>query len=1153
MKNSFRSLSALLFLSAAFAVNAQHADVSSLLSKAAFKHLTPADVAEMELQRSVRNAGLGVTHHYFQQRVNGIQVKDAVAAVHVNEAGVVAFKSESLVGDAKSKTNAAQTLVAPEEALSAAAEALEYGVDAFGAAPVFKRSESGVLELLDARYSNEALQIHPIYLLRNQMLELHWKLIWHLPNGSHLYSVYVDALSGNVTEIVDETLHCDFGTPEPSFGTMPDPFAHTKSEMATAGTAQYYVLPIPFESPNHGSFALLDDPSDSLASPYGWHDLDGVDGHDAMITRGNNVFAKEDKDANNSGGYSPNGGSSLLFDFPFVNEKRDGLYEDAAIVNLFYSNNMMHDVWYHYGFDEESGNFQQNNYGRGGAAARGNDAVQADARDGSGTNNANFSTPADGTPGRMQMFLWTTGSATDLLQVLSPPAAEGSYSAARAAFGPRIGLTPYTGDLVLVNDGSANPELGCAALTNGAAVNGKIAVVRRGSCNFVNKVQNAQNAGAIAVIVVNNQAGAATDMGGSSSSITIPSLHISQEDGQKIIDVMAKETVRASIYDSSSTNSNVFDSDFDNGIIAHEYGHGISNRLTGGPANTGCLGNQEQAGEGWSDFFALAMTHRPGDGPNTPRGIGTYVRNQPTSGRGIRPYPYTRNMSTNPVIYDNIRTFSVPHGVGSVWCSMVWDLYWNLIDVYGYDADLYRGTGGNNMCMQLVMDGLKLQPCNPGFTDSRDAILLADRLRYNGKHQKLIWETFARRGLGYSASQGESNNRSDGTQGFDIPPFLLNQLVIDKKAPERVMAGTWFEYELQTVNQTENTMYKVRITDTLHTGLSVDMASLPAGTRFENGVVLIERDSLRAGDTLRSIFRVAVMNPSTYTSLVFSDDVESDVHAWETSGNSGTIAWKRDLMNKYSGVYSWFIPNLPSQSDQSLLHRFRINQENPALLFRHWYQTEDGWDGGVLELREKDDTNWIDLRNAFVLNGYDKSIKTNPASNISGRSAFSGDSKGWIKSVIDLSDWKGKEVDIRFRFVSDGAAGGTGWYVDDVELADLFAIPNQAHSNGDGLIPAKSNEVLTVIDLNPALSAESHTFDNDLSVYPNPIKNVLIIEQRRADGSSFVLVDMLGRTIKEGKLNEDRMTLSTGDLSAGTYVLRVFTLTGVQSFKLIKH
>ena len=88
---------------------------------------------------------------------------------------------------------------------------------------------------------------------------------------------------------------------------------------------------------------------------------------------------------------------------------------------------------------------------------------------------------------------------------------------------------------------------------------------------------------------------------------------------------------------------------------------------------------------------------------------------------------------------------------------MLWDLTWAFIDQYGFDPDLLYGTGGNNKIMQLVIDGLKLAPCGSGFIDMRDAILLADELVNEGVNECMIWEVFAARGLGYFASQGDSD------------------------------------------------------------------------------------------------------------------------------------------------------------------------------------------------------------------------------------------------------------------------------------------------------------------------------------------------------------------------------------------------------------
>jgi hypothetical protein len=129
-------------------------------------------------------------------------------------------------------------------------------------------------------------------------------------------------------------------------------------------------------------------------------------------------------------------------------------------------------------------------------------------------------------------------------------------------------------------------------------------------------------------------------------------------------------------------------------------------------------------------------------------------------------------MTVNPSTYDTIKTAAVPHGVGYVWATMLWEVYWNLVDAHGFNPNIYDHwtTGGNNLATQLVIDGLKMQPCSPGFVDARDAILSADGVLTGGVNQCHIWRGFAKRGLGYSAVQGASSSRSDGVQAFDLPP-----------------------------------------------------------------------------------------------------------------------------------------------------------------------------------------------------------------------------------------------------------------------------------------------------------------------------------------------------------------------------------------------
>ena len=147
----------------------------------------------------------------------------------------------------------------------------------------------------------------------------------------------------------------------------------------------------------------------------------------------------------------------MTFDFPYNLPQDPANFTDAATVNLFYWNNLIHDFAYQYGFDEESGNFQENNYGNPG---NGSDSVNADAQDGSGTNNANFATPPDGGNPRMQMFIWTTSAGPiNLLTINNGPLA-GVYPGVPANFGGAMPIPPLTEDLVAIeDDNSGEPQL----------------------------------------------------------------------------------------------------------------------------------------------------------------------------------------------------------------------------------------------------------------------------------------------------------------------------------------------------------------------------------------------------------------------------------------------------------------------------------------------------------------------------------------------------------------------------------------------------------------------------------------------------------------------------------------------------------------------
>ncbi len=757
------SCSALLMLSLAVGAYSQAQIDDFIRASANAYEQTNADISNYLMTSSHVSARSGVAHYYIQQQHANIPIHNAVMGIHVKADGELLIMDNQFIGNVASKINTTTPSLEARKALEVAAQALQYDLSNL---PVFKEQQGNASIFSAGSISNSDIRMQLMYQpMEDGTLRLAWDMAIDEKEDADYLSIRTDALTGEILNTVNWTVYCNFDVEQCAeeghvHQYAPESQSHQEDEDASFFQPDSYrVYPEPVESPIHGGRQLIVNPADAIASPFGWHDTNGANGAEYTITRGNNVHAQEDANGNNGTGFSPDGTASLDFDFTVnlnANPNSDPT-RSAAITNLFYWNNLTHDVWYQYGFDEASGNFQQNNYGNGGA---GGDYVFADAQDGGGTNNANFSTPADGSNGRMQMFLWT-GASAGVLNVNSPGPIAGGYVTEAGQFGQ--GSYNVTGNLVIVDDGSAAPTEGCGTLVNGGAISGNIAVVDRGNCEFGVKCLNAENAGAIAVIVCNNVAGAPIAMapGASGASVTIPAVMISQADCA---------TIRAQIPTVNVTlvsgNSNSRDGDFDNGIIVHEYGHGISIRLTGGANNSNCLGSSEQMGEGWSDWFGLMMTIDPSDTRTDIRPIGTFALGQSTTGSGIRTYPYTTDMTVNLHTYNDIQTEAVPHGVGSVWCAMLWEMTWDLIDTYGYDPDLHYGTGGNNIAMALVTEGLKLQPCNPGFVDGRNAILAADQALYNGANQCLIEEAFARRGLGDNASQGNANSNTDGTESF---------------------------------------------------------------------------------------------------------------------------------------------------------------------------------------------------------------------------------------------------------------------------------------------------------------------------------------------------------------------------------------------------
>lgn len=212
------------------------------------------------------------------------------------------------------------------------------------------------------------------------------------------------------------------------------------------------------------------------------------------------------------------------------------------------------------------------------------------------------------------------------------------------------------------------------------------------------------------------------------------------------------------------------DCTFEKDVVVHEYTHGLSNRLTGGPDNADCLDSGEAAGmgEGWSDFFAIANSLKDEWTRETNVPIGAWVYNNPN---GLRSVPYTTNMEANPNTYATLNGLGEEHDIGETWTTILWEVLWNLVDKHGRNEGpkptLENGipTDGNFLAQKIVMDGMALQPCSPNFVSARDAIVDADEALTGGDNACELWTAFAKRGLGDGAEYDPDNRKIS----FDIP------------------------------------------------------------------------------------------------------------------------------------------------------------------------------------------------------------------------------------------------------------------------------------------------------------------------------------------------------------------------------------------------
>jgi len=570
----------------------------------------------------------GLHSMVWQQTFDGLPVQDAFLAAHVTQHHELVSLSSGFMVHPGRGGGGPRTIKWPvAQAVSAGARDLGWTLDPDLLQPLAPLDAAEpTRRVLKAPGHPFDIPTRLVWLpMSRQRMALAWEMFLPNTTRSEVYQLLVDARSGEVVVRRCMTHYLEEATYHVFTSDSPHPMSPG------------HPVPMTNQPPRISRELLTLDAYDTNASPQGWIPP-GIN-----TTTGNNIRAQLDRDGNNQPDLPrPIGNPCRVFDFPLDLDTSPSLHGDASVVQLFYVCNRIHDILYGLGFTEQAGNFQLNNFGRGGVAG---DPVDVDAQDGADANNANMTTLPDGTPGRLQMFLFN---------------------------GP----------------------------------------------------------------------------------------------------------------------SPARDSTLDAEVVIHEYIHGLSNRRVG--AGQGLYALQSSGlGEGWSDFYALALLSEMGDDPNGTYPFGAYS-SYLLSGLtqnyyyGIRRYPYTTDMSRNPLTFKDLdvgqadphagvpRSPGAPGGAtqvhrqGEVWCSALWEVRAELIARHGH-------VQGQQLVLELVTDGMSLSPSNPNFLEARDGILMADLVNHGGAHQEAIWTGFAKRGMGYSASSPPSHSTIGIVESFDVP----DQMTLD--------------------------------------------------------------------------------------------------------------------------------------------------------------------------------------------------------------------------------------------------------------------------------------------------------------------------------------------------------------------------------------
>jgi hypothetical protein len=927
-----------------------------VVENAALYGLTAAQARQLQTVADYTNPAGNLSWVEYEQRINGIPVFQGYLRADVTNDGRIWRTTGNLSAGLDYTKLPALAQMTPTNAAIAAAKTIGVNVDAADLRIVSVDSNSHMTKLRQGPFTEE-IKIELVYFpVEPGLAALAYSMVLWEPHNA--YWVLVDAKDGrllwrkNITN--DQTQSVTYSIYDEE---SPTPLSPSN---ALPGSG---IQGIPISRTTITNISEL--PAfDNL----GWI----TDGAGNAVTTGNNVDAGIDIDGTN--GIDANGraiGVGRVFNFTYAPGGTPGEeaptssnYRMGTVTNLFFWSNRYHDRLYQLGFTEQARNFQTNNFGRGGL---GNDFVRAEAQDSSGTNSANFATPGDGSPPRMQMF----------------------------------------------------------------------------------------------------------------------------------------------IFDAPTPDR---DTSIDGNVYIHELTHGTSNRLhsNGSGLATTMSGGM---GEGWGDYYARCLLSSADEDVNAIYPMGGYVTlnfTRPGVGTtgtdnyyyGIRRFPYAVKTNVggptalrpgqphNPLTFADmdialnsildgaynpspsvIITPNEAHRIGEIWCMMLLEMRARMITRMGWAA-------GNERAMQIVTDGMKLDPASPTVLQARDSILAADCAGFGGADEQDIWAGFATRGAGLSASAtGGTTLASDIIESFDVPNLNLNAVTFTDTGGNGngngfADPGETIALTIPLVNPFCGTPANTT-TAAVTGGGTGNYGTISAGAVVSQVISYTVPPNTPCGTVLAIPIDInSSLGPVTRTLTLFVGQPALDFNeafdvvtapalpAGWTTAHTGTLAnWVTSISNPSNAPNNAFSNEVTTAASSEIVTpAIPITSASAQLIFRNLFNLQfsaavpaNALDGMVLEISIPSVAGgaFQDILTAGGTfptggNGYNKTISA--ASNpLTGRQCWSGLSAGtsaapaYITTTVNLpASANGQSIKLKWRRGDDSsgvAAGLPGARIDEIKIA----------------------------------------------------------------------------------------------------------------------